>query len=229
MNQPRSIQTVWLFLLFVFVANIAVTQTHGWARFATGVGMYAVLAGVVWVSGLRLADLGLSRKRLHAGVMVGLRVSMVVAAGLLLGLFVSPDTFRDERYHNGIWLATAFALFVVPLQTVLFEELVFRGVIWGFVRKKKGAPAATIVSSALFGLWHIAPSLSINAAATSVGGIGFPRGLIIAGIVAVTYVAGMALCELRRRSDSLLAPILVHWTINGFAAILAAIAWGHIS
>ncbi|TAH33491.1 CPBP family intramembrane metalloprotease [Candidatus Saccharibacteria bacterium] len=197
----------------------------GWGRLVAGVSMYALLAGLIIVSGLGLKDLGLTRSRVRAGAMLGLRVSMVIAAGLLLGFLVVPEIFRDERYHQGIWLALVFALFVVPLQTVAFEELLFRGLLWGYVRRLKGPAMATQVSSVAFGLWHIAPSLAINAAAISVGGVGIHRGLLITGIVFVTYGAGVALCELRRRSDSLLAPILVHWAINGFSVILAALAW----
>lgn len=214
-----------LFGAFLVANNVALTQTHGWARFSAGILAYLVLFGLIALSGLTRSNLGLSRTRVRSGLLLGLRVSMVIAAGLLVAFLVSPETFQDERYHQSIWLALAFALFVLPLETVLFEELVFRGVLWGYVRKVKNAQVATHVSSAVFGLWHIAPSLAINAATITVGGISIHRGLLIAGTVAVTYGAGVLLCELRRRSDSLLAPILVHWTINGVATLLAALAW----
>lgn len=224
-NRYRNAQVACLFGLFLFVANVLLTQTRGWVRLAAGAGMYALLLGFVWVVGFTWADLGLARNRLRSGLVLGLRVSMVVAAGLLVALLIAPEVFQDERYRQGVWHAVLFALFVVPLQTVLFEELLFRGVVWGLVRKAKGARVATHVSSALFGLWHIAPSLAVDAAAISVGDIGVNQTMLIAGIVLVTYGAGVLLCELRRRSDSLLAPILVHWTINGLAALAAAFVW----
>ena len=171
-NRRPALQSVCLSGLFLFVASVALTQTSGWGRFAAGLGAYAVLIGLAWTSGLQWDDMGLSRKRALSGLVLGLRVSMVVAAGLLAALLIAPEVFQDERYRQGVWHAVLFALFVVPLQTVLFEELLFRGVVWGLVRKAKGARVATHVSSALFGLWHIAPSLAIDAAAISVGGIG---------------------------------------------------------
>lgn len=224
-TKHRNFQAVCWFGLFLLVANVLLTQASGWARLASGLGMYALLFGFIWVMGFTRADLGLEPDRMRRGLVLGLRVSMLVAAVLLVAFLVSPETFQDERYHQSIWLALVFALCVLPFETVLFEELVFRGVVWGFVRKAKNARVATQVSSALFGLWHIAPSLAINATAIAVGGISIRRGLLIVGIVLITYGAGVLLCELRRRSDSLLAPILVHWTINGFAVLLAAFAW----
>ena len=45
--------------------------------------------------------------------------------------------------------------------TVLFEEVAFRGVLWGLLRRGHGTLTATVVSSALFGLWHVLPSLGL--------------------------------------------------------------------
>ncbi len=224
MAMKRGIWAV-LFGAFLVACNVLLTQTHGWARLGAGIVTYMMLFGLIALSKLKRGELGLSRTRARSGLLLGLRVSMVIAAGLLVAVLVAPDVFRDERYHYGFWLALVFALGVIPLETVLFEELLFRGLVWGYVCRARGARTATQVSSVLFGLWHIAPSLSVNAAAISVGGFGLGRAPLIAGTVLVTYGAGVLLCELRRRSDSLLAPILVHWTINGFAVLLAAFAW----
>lgn len=225
MSMKQGINAPIALGVFVVACNVALTQAHGWARLGVGIAAYLTLFGLIAASKLSRSELGLARNRIHSGLLVGLRISMVIVAALLLAFLIAPEVFRDDRYHYGIWLASAFAIFVIPLQTVLFEELLFRGLLWGYVRRAKNANVATHISSALFGLWHVAPSLAINAAAISVGGIGVSRGLLVAGIVVATYGFGVLLCELRRRSDSLLAPILVHWTINGFAVLLAALAW----
>ncbi|MGA5143427.1 type II CAAX prenyl endopeptidase Rce1 family protein, partial [Streptomyces azureus] len=36
-----------------------------------------------------------------------------------------------------------------------------------------------------------------------------------------TTAAGVVLCELRRRSGSLLAPAALHWAVNGIGYVLA--------
>jgi membrane protease YdiL (CAAX protease family) len=43
--------------------------------------------------------------------------------------------------------------------------------------------------------------------------------LRVAGTVIFTGLAGVVLCELRGRSGSLLAPILLHWAVNGFGEL----------
>ena len=42
--------------------------------------------------------------------------------------------------------------------------------------------------------------------------------------VLFTSLAGVVLCWLRLRSDSLVAPVLAHWTVNGLGVIVAVVA-----
>lgn len=228
MIMRRTLGPFWLFLLvglYVFASNKVLVMTHGWARFGVGLLAYGILAGLIYLAGLSLRELGLARANVRKGMILGLRVAAIIIVGLLIAFLVSPDIFQDDRYRQGIGMAVWVALIIIPLQTVLFEELLFRGLLWGFINKKYGPMWATHGSSAVFGLWHIAPSLGMNAAALSVAGLSVGRTVLVAIIVVVTYAAGVFLCELRRRSGSLLAPMLVHWSINGTATVLAALAW----
>jgi membrane protease YdiL (CAAX protease family) len=228
MRRKLQRKSLWLFFmmgLFVVVINQLLVMTNGLARLGVGILAYGLMVGLLLLSRLSLRELGLSRSKLQPGVLLGLRVSALIVAGLLAVFLIVPDIFQDERYRQSIWFAVWMALALIPLQTVLFEELLFRGLLWGFIHKNYGSKWATQVSSIAFGLWHIAPSLGMNAAAISVGGIGVGKGVLIAVVVLATYTAGVFLCELRRRSGSLLAPIIVHWSINGTATILAALAW----
>ena len=126
--------------------------------------------------------------------------------------------------HTGAALLTAFI--VVPLGTVLLEEVAFRGVLLGLVNRHRGAVWASITSSVLFGHWHILPSLRLGQANQAVGSaLGTDttgRVLAVLGAVAFTAVAGLLLCELRRRSGSLLAAAALHWATNGLGLLLAA-------
>jgi membrane protease YdiL (CAAX protease family) len=49
----------------------------------------------------------------------------------------------------------------------------------------------------------------------------------VAVAIAATAVAGVVLCELRRRSGSLAAPMALHWAVNslGYAFAWAAARW----
>ncbi len=48
----------------------------------------------------------------------------------------------------------------IPLGTALAEELLFRGALLGLFMRRHRAGTAVALSSALFGLWHVSPTLS---------------------------------------------------------------------
>jgi membrane protease YdiL (CAAX protease family) len=58
------------------------------------------------------------------------------------------------------------------------------------------------------------------------GFVGMLAGVLLA--VVATAAAGFVFSWLRRRSGSLLAPIALHWSLNGLGALAAALVW-HLS
>jgi len=192
---------------------------------AAGLLALARLAGLSW------ADLGLGpgtwrRGLAWSGVIIG-AVAVVYAVGAALPL--TRDAFRDSRYHFGWGEALLTAFVLIPVGTVLLEEVAFRGVLWGLVRRVRGTAAATIVSSALFGLWHVLPSLGLSSDNEAIGsavGQGKAAQVITElAAVAFTALAGVVFCELRRRSGSLLASASLHWATNGLGVLASAAVW----
>ncbi len=63
----------------------------------------------------------------------------------------------------------------IPIGTVLWEETAFRGVLQAALRRALPGPAAIAVTSGVFGLWHIRPTI----AALRINGVaaGGPGGL----------------------------------------------------
>ena len=49
--------------------------------------------------------------------------------------------------------------------------------------------------------------------------------LTVLGTVVFTAVAGVVFAELRRRSGSVVAPLVLHWATNGLAVVAAARVW----
>ena len=148
-------------------------------------------------------------------------------AGYLLALAL-PATraaFADERAARLSAAALAwFALVRVPLGTVLLEEVGFRGVLWGLLTRRRGTKWATVLSSVAFGAWHGLPSLGLtsgNAAAAAFGTGAAGRAGAVLAALAGTTVAGVVLCELRRRSGSLLAPAGLHCATNSLGYLFA--------
>jgi membrane protease YdiL (CAAX protease family) len=176
-------------------------------------------------AGLTWHELGLSRRTLTPGLRyaVGAVLAVAVVYGAGIALPWTRPAFHDVRYHLHLGAALLTAFIVVPLGTVLLEEVAFRGVLLGLVRRHRGAAWASITSSVLFGMWHILPSLRLGDANQAVGEVlGTSRILPVLGAVAFTAVAGLLLCELRRRSGSLLASAALHWATNGLGLLLVA-------
>jgi uncharacterized protein len=192
---------------------------------AVALPMTGRLAGLSW------ADMGLDRGSWGsglkwAGVEIGL-AAVVIAAGAALPQ--TRNAFRDSRYHLDLGSALLTSLVLIPVGTVLLEEVAFRGALWGLLREAYGTAAATVVSSLLFGLWHALPSLGLaadNQAITETIGSGRSAQLItVLGTMAFTAGAGVVFCELRRRSGSVLASAGLHWAVNGLSVLASAAVW----
>jgi membrane protease YdiL (CAAX protease family) len=194
---------------------------------AVGLGLVGGLTVVARASDLSAADLGLARRTWASGLRWGGVVAAVVAAGYGIAALI-PGVSGAVAGDPASWPdALLRALVVIPLTTVIPEEYAFRGVLWGLLRRQSGRRVATVVSSALFGLWHVFPALGGGAANDSVAGVlgdGVAGAVLrVAGTVLFTGLAGVLFCELRARSDSLLAPILLHWAVNGFGEIFVVV------
>jgi len=194
------------------------------------VGAAGLLAIARW-AGLSWQELGLGRGTWRRGLLWALcaiaAVGVVFAVGAALPL--TRDAFRDARYRLDLGHALLTAFVLIPLGTVLFEEIAFRGVLWGLLRKGRGTVTATVVSSALFGLWHVLPSLHLSADNQAIGntvGQGTSgEAISVVGTVLFTGLAGVVFCELRRRSGSILASAGLHWATNGLGVLTAAAIW----
>ncbi|MFF4099267.1 CPBP family intramembrane glutamic endopeptidase [Streptomyces sp. NPDC001903] len=208
-------------------ANLALNRWSGLWGALTAVVVSGLLLGVLRRAGGTLADAGLAPGTLARGTrwalaLIGL-VAVVYLAGALLP--ATRTLFEDRRYaamDGGEVMVRVFVL--VPVGTVLVEEIAFRGVLYGLVRRDRGAVWATAVSSLLFGLWHVLPSLHLATAKPAVtavfGASGLGAALAVLGAVLFTAAAGVLFCELRRRSDSLLAPMGLHWAVNALGYLV---------
>ena len=197
------------------------------ATVPVGVACLVVMAKV---RGMTLADLGLGfgtrRKGFYYGA--GAAAIVVLSVAVALALPITRGFFFNESYAN-VRTALIAALVIIPLQTVLPEELAFRGVLHGTLARMGGTKAVFIGGSLLFGLWHVASSLSLtatNAGLTAVLGSGSAAQWAGVGLAVVaTAGAGAGLTWLRHHTGSVLAPIGLHWALNAVGALAAAAAW----
>ena len=177
----------------------------------------AVVLGVAWAGGLGAGELGLRRASIGRGAAYGGVVVGLVLAGLVVAVLVAPRAFRDDRVDVSLGKMLFEVLVEIPLATVMFEEVAFRGVLLGLLRKRLPTWPAVAVSAVLFGLWHVDGVLHRH------DGPGLAAA--VAGTVAATTVAGLGFAWLRVRSDSLAAPLLAHWATNALAFAVAWVRW----
>lgn len=219
-------------LLVVLVGmNVWVHVGPTRAHLVTGpMASLALLLLARW-SGLSWAELGLARGSLLRGAAYGAVAAGAMAVVYAVGIWLpaTRGAFRDTRYRIGPGAAVVLSLVTIPLATVLFEEVAFRGVLWAELRAHLDDTRATAVSAVLFGLWHVLPALDLTRTSTAVRGSGGPSGarvlVTVAGTVVFTTAAGVLFAELRRRSDSLVAPAVLHWAANGLGVLAAARVW----
>jgi membrane protease YdiL (CAAX protease family) len=213
--------------------NLLAHFTTPWAAVVAVPAGALALVALMRRRGLGWAELGLGRQHWRSGIRYAFAAVAVVGAVVALGalLPLTRPMFLNNHYAtiSGALLAS---MIVIPLQTVIPEELAFRGVLHGALDRAWGFRGVAAGGSLLFGLWHIASSLGLTS-----GNIGFTRVLgggvagMLAGIgmaVIATAAAGFVFTWLRRRSGSLLAPIALHWSLNGMGALAAALVW-HLS
>jgi membrane protease YdiL (CAAX protease family) len=219
-------------LLVVILAGVNVADVYlPHAALVSGPACAVLLPLLGRAAGLGWADMGLGKGTwrpglLWAGAEIGL-VAVVLAAAAALP--ATREAFRDNRYQKDLGSVLLTALVEIPVGTVLLEEVAFRGVLWGLLRRARGTVTATVVSSLLFGLWHVLPSLGLASDSEAIGGtVGTGRsGQVAAVLVAMAFTtgAGLVFCELRRRSGSVLAPAGLHWAVNGLSVLASAAVW----
>ena len=225
---PRAALAIVIVVLGLLnVVDIRVAR----ASLIVGPVVVAGLTGVARLAGLSWQDLGLGpgtwRPGLRWAAVEIAIVGLVLAAAAALPL--TREAFRDTRYRLDWGNALLTSLVLIPIGTVLVEEVAFRGVLWGLLREVKGTTTATLVSSALFGLWHVLPSLGLSAnneAITGTVGTGkSAQTTTVLATVLFTALSGVVFCEVRRRSGSILASAGLHWATNGLSVLASAAVW----
>lgn len=206
-------------LLVLVVANVARSTV---VPSGLHLGFNLATAGLVAAIGawaqLSRAELGLEPSTLGAGLRFGLAVFGIVLAAIAVAAVVpaARGAFEDDRAQVDAATMALRVLVVIPLGTVLVEELIFRGVLHGLLVRLTTATGALVVGAVVFGLWHVFPAWR-GADGATLARLGVAGGTLVA-----TTAAGAGFIWLRTRSDSLAAPALAHLATNSLAY---AAAW----
>lgn len=207
------------------VANLLNNRLAVPAYLVTSPLAACLLLALARLAGLSWAEVGLGREALGTGARVGALLAALVAACYLVAMRLpaTRGVFLDRRVqHAGPRTLAYETLLRIPFGTVLLEEVAFRGVVYGLAWQASTAVWATVVSSSLFGLWHVLPALEMVKLNRAAGRAFHGRpALLVAVAVAASVLAGAVLCELRRRSGSLVPALALHWATNALFYLAA--------
>ena len=209
--------------------NVVLTRLPG-PDAAVNATATAVLLTAARAGGLSWGELGLGRHRLGAGLRWGGACAALVACGYAAALALASAVpglrplLADARVAglDGGEIASR-VLVGIPLGTVLWEEVAFRGVLLAALLRVTSSRAAVATSAAVFGIWHVRPTIGAVTANDLPGGPVLQTAAVVLGCLA-TGVAGVLFVWLRQRSGSLLAPVLLHLATNDLGVLAAAAA-----
>src|SRR4051794_16209185 len=210
------------------LTNLIAHFTTPWANVVVVPAAAIGLVLLVHSRGLGWTELGLGRDQWRSGIWYAVGAVALVAGVIAIGAMLpwTRPMFMNDHYAtmSGALLAS---MIIIPLQTVIPEELAFRGVLHGALDRAWGFRGVAAAGSLLFGMWHIATSMGLtssNVGFTELFGAGV-AGVIAGVVMAVmaTGAAGFVFTWLRRRGGGLIAPIALHWSLNGLGALAAAL------
>jgi membrane protease YdiL (CAAX protease family) len=182
---------------------------------ATQVGLLLVAAGYAWRTGHHVPVAVPSTRREVGWILGGTTLAVTIGAGgsvLLTQLGVTDEVasvIGDVAAANPVVLLILAGLSLVLVAPA--EELLFRGVIQGRLRRAFGPVAAVVGATFLFAVIHVANF-------TSGGAVGV---LAILGVLALAATVFGAAYE---RTRNLAVPILIHGLYNTVLVVASYVA-----
>lgn len=203
-------------------AEMKALAQNGALHYAMTISLYLVLLFFFWRIAKRVSDSALAARfrtvplpTFLIAVLSGMALAVVVP--LLIGYLVQHHAIDLKPTKNELhmvphsindWL---MGLFAVAVMAPLTEELYFRGILLGWLKRKMPVVVAVLLNAAIFGLVHFAFLQHPGAG-----------GLLITGIL---MLVGLIAATLAVRTGSLWASFGVH---SGYNAVLVSLPMLHM-
>lgn len=179
----------------------------------TGLVMAAIfIAGLYWIVLKPNADswetVGVRSFPLkHWKLMVFWTIMLIViSVGLVIimdFLGVGTENSKTESLQTNITLSNfMIAFFSASIVSPIYEEIFYRGFLYGFFSSRCGILSGMLISSLIFTLVHI-PTFNT---------------------LPVNFVSGLIFAWVYQKTGSVIPSILIHGVFNGIAVILTSIA-----
>jgi membrane protease YdiL (CAAX protease family) len=171
------------------------------------------------------AEVGFSHKKVLRNILIGALLGAVVFTagyGIEILIQLSAGNFTGLKFYvtsysvlgnRGMQSSILFIMICIAgnMINVIMEEGVFRGLFVRLAEEKYSFPAACILSSVLFGVWHIMqPLRNVIDGSQSMAGA-FMAGLIL---VVTSTLLGIQYCMLYKLTGSLWAGMAAHFMNN---------------
>lgn len=188
-----TVNTLGYFLAVVIVVGaVALISREGWPE----TRRLLALRPAQWTKFAKVLAV-------FAAYLVSSQVVYAIVAGLFSD-FINLNQQQDLGFSASSLVAPyqyVLAFFMLVVLPPIFEEVLFRGYLFGRLNHKMGFWLSTLVTSFVFGLVHFNWSVSID-----------------------VFILSLFLCYLRRDSNSIVPGMVLHGLKNGLAYFLLFIA-----
>ncbi|MGW5145517.1 CPBP family intramembrane glutamic endopeptidase [Rhodococcus koreensis] len=180
-----------------------------YGRAVAGGALGLSVVGAARTAGYGVDELGLSASAARSGLRYGAVASVIPLAGYSIALSV-PAARRRVPAGDRATDVAGWVGFRIPVGTVAHEELLFRSVLSAMLRRGWTPTTAYALHAVTFGLWHVR--------AARIAGDPIAASVLLTGSSAVLFE------WLRRRSGSVVAPALLHLSVNIGGVVAAEVA-----
>jgi membrane protease YdiL (CAAX protease family) len=220
---PIIVFEVFLFI-YNNIVNLLPAELH--ARIYVWLNLTVLLLVWLWArKKLRLnaRDIGFTTENLGKSMLYGLGLTALIIVPafalrhLLPSLGITGTFVRLEGFSRAeLWWRV---LVRIPFGTGVFEEVLFRGIFYGFLIKHYSLRHTIWYSSLFFTFWHIMPALKVLLVDFQVSSPLPLIGLWLAGL-AGAFVAGIVFAWLRNRTGNIAGCLIAHVLINDLFLIM---------
>lgn len=228
---------IWVFIVLLIgygnaksLREPSAVPAEPWPGLALA-GLLALLVFAATRAGPRLSrsELGLVRASSARPAALGLLIGVAAALVALAVLRFPPILDEPVRYAPLLQLDPVGlllrALVFMPLDTAVPEELAFRGLLFGWLRRGGSVTRAVLLSAGAYAAWHLVIVIA-TLGETNVAGEAWTAVLgALVAFVAV-FAGGIAFALLREWSGRLAAPLAAHAAFN--ATILLGLGLGTV-
>jgi hypothetical protein len=195
--------------------------------------MNLAVLGLVWLWSrkylkLTASDIGWTKQNLGKSVLTGLGLSAMVVLPFVILLCLLPalgfdvKTPRLEAVARDIFWWRIFVR--IPIGTAFFEEMLFRGIFYGYLMKKMSQRKTILITSLFFAFWHIIPAYEVVSQHLQITSIGMFLGLWSV-LMLGSFVGGILFAWIRYRTKNIAGCIIAHALINVLSLVSASIVW----